>query len=76
MQSRVEQRSTELQERLRQREEELLGRSAPDHVGDYGHPRRDELAVNSGHRRRRAVAAADPALNITARVRQRLRQAQ
>jgi Skp family chaperone for outer membrane proteins len=75
MQQRVEQRSTELQDRLRQREEDLLG------------PLRTRItSVIAGIRAEMNysaifdldaggfVAASDPALNITARVLQRLAQ--
>jgi len=78
MQSRVEQRSTELQERLRQREEELLGPLRTRITSVITGIRAEMnyaviLDIDAGGG---IVAAADPALNITARVLQRLRQAQ
>jgi outer membrane protein len=78
MQQRVEQRSNELQERLRQREQDLLGplRTRITSViqgirAEMNYALVLDLDAGGGF-----VAAADPALNITARVLQRLSQAQ
>ena len=78
MQQRVEQRSTELQDHLRQREQDLLGplRTRITSViqgirAEMNYALVLDLDAGGGF-----VAAADPALNITARVLQRLSQAQ
>jgi outer membrane protein len=78
MQQRVEQRSTELQERLRQREQELLGplRARINSVIQGIRAEMNYSVVFDADAAGGLVAAADPALNITARVLQRLRQAQ
>lgn len=78
MQQRMEQRTTELQERARQREQELL-QPIQARVNSIIQGIRAELnyslildADASGG----LIAAADPAMNITARVLQRLQQPQ
>lgn len=78
MQQRVEQRSNELQDRLRQREQELLGplRARINSVIQGIRAEMNYSVVFDADAAGGFVAAADPALNITARVLQRLRQAQ
>lgn len=78
MQQRVEQRSNELQDHLRQREQELLG-PLRARIGSVIQGIRAEMnysVIFDADAAGGFVAAADPALNITARVLQRLRQAQ
>ena len=78
MQQRVEQRSTELQDRLRQREQELLGplRARITSVIQGIRAEMNYSLIFDADAAGGFVAAADPALNITARVLQRLAQAQ
>jgi outer membrane protein len=78
MQQRVEQRSNELQDRLRQREQELLGplRARINSVIQGIRAEMNYSLILDADAAGAFVAAADPALNITARVLQRLRQAQ
>jgi len=77
MQQRMDQRSNELQDHLRQREEELLGPLRTRITSVIQGIRAEMnysliLDLDAGG----YVAASDPALNITARVLQRLAQAQ
>src|SRR2546425_2408794 len=78
MQQRIEQRSNELQDRLRQREQELLGplRARINSVIQGIRAEMNYTVIFDADAAGGFVAAADPALNITARVLQRLRQAQ
>jgi len=78
MQQRIEQRSSELQDRLRQREQELLGplRARINSVIQGIRAEMNYTVIFDADAAGGFVAAADPALNITARVLQRLRQAQ
>ena len=78
MQTRIEQRSQELQERLRQREQELLGplRARINSVIQGIRAEMNYTVIFDADAAGGFVAAADPALNITARVVQRLKQAQ
>ncbi len=78
MQTRIEQRSQELQERLRQREQELLGplRARINSVIQGIRAEMNYAVIFDADAAGGFVAAADPALNITARVVQRLKQAQ
>jgi outer membrane protein len=78
MQQRMEQRTNELQERARQREQELL-QPIQARVSSVIQGIRAELnyaLVLDADAAGGLIAAADPALNITARVLQRLQQAQ
>ncbi len=78
MQQRIEQRSNEMQDRLRQREQELLGplRARINSVIQGIRAEMNYTVIFDADAAGGFVAAADPALNITARVLQRLRQAQ
>jgi outer membrane protein len=78
MQQRVEQRSTELQDRLRQREQELLGplRARINSVIQGIRAEMNYSVIFDADAAGGFIAAADPALNITPRVLQRLAQAQ
>jgi len=78
MQARVEQRSNELQDHLRQREQELLGplRTRITSVIQGIRAEMNYSVILDADAAGGFVAAADPALNITARVLQRLKQAQ
>ena len=78
MQQRVEQRSTELQDRLRQREQELLGplRARIHSVIQGIRAELNYSVIFDADAAGGFIAAADPALNITPRVLQRLAQAQ
>ncbi len=78
MQQRIEQRSNELQDRLRLREQELLGplRARISSVIQGIRAEMNYTVIFDADAAGGFVAAADPALNITARVLQRLRQAQ
>jgi Skp family chaperone for outer membrane proteins len=78
MQQRVEQRSTELQDRLRQREQELLGplRARINSVIQGIRAEMNYSVIFDSDAAGGFIAAADPALNITPRVLQRLAQAQ
>jgi len=78
MQQRVEQRSTELQDRLRQREQELLGplRARINSVIQGIRAELNYSVIFDADAAGGLIAAADPALNITPRVLQRLAQAQ
>ena len=75
MQQRIEQRSNELQDRLRQREEDLIG-PLRTRITSVIQGIRAEMnyAVIFDLDAGGYVAASDPALNITARVLQRLAQ--
>ncbi|HXM37142.1 MAG TPA: OmpH family outer membrane protein [Gemmatimonadales bacterium] len=78
MQQRMEQRTTELQDRARQREQELL-QPMQTRVNSIIQGLRAELnyaLILDADAAGGLIAAADPALNITARVLQRLQQAQ
>ena len=77
-QQRVEQRSNELQDRLRQREQELLGplRTRINSVIQGIRAEMNYSVIFDADAAGGFVAAADPALNITPRVLQRLAQAQ
>jgi outer membrane protein len=78
MQTRVEQRSNELQDRLRQREQELLGplRARITSVIQGIRAEMNYSVIFDADAAGGFIAAADPALNITPRVLQRLAQAQ
>jgi outer membrane protein len=78
MQQRVEQRSNELQDHLRQREQELLGplRARISSVIQGIRAEMNYSVIFDADAAGGFVAAADPVLNITPRVLQRLRQAQ
>jgi outer membrane protein len=78
MQQRMEQRSNELQDRLRQREQDLLGplRTRISSVIQGLRAEMNYALILDADAAGGFVAAADPALNITARVLQRLAQAQ
>jgi Skp family chaperone for outer membrane proteins len=78
MQTRIEQRSQELQDRLRQREQELLGplRARITSVIQGIRAEMNYSVIFDADAAGGFVAAADPALNITPRVLQRLAQAQ
>ena len=78
MQQRMEQRTQELQERARQREQELL-QPIQARVSSIIQGLRAELnfaLILDADAAGGLIAAADPALNITARVLQRIQQAQ
>lgn len=78
MQTRMEQRTNELQDRARQREQELL-QPIQARVNSVIQGLRAELnyaLILDADAAGGLIAAADPALNITARVLQRLSQAQ
>lgn len=78
MQQRMEQRTQELQDRARQREQELL-QPIQARVSSVIQGIRAELnyaLILDADAAGGLIAAADPALNITARVLQRLQQAQ
>ena len=78
MQQRMEQRTTELQDRARQREQELL-QPIQARVQSVIQGLRAELnyaMILDADAAGGLIAAADPSLNITARVLQRLTQAQ
>lgn len=78
MQQRMEQRTTELQDRARQREQELL-QPIQTRVQGVIQGLRAELNyafILDADAAGGLIAAADPSLNITARVLQRLTQAQ
>jgi outer membrane protein len=78
MQQRMEQRTNELQDRARQREQELL-QPIQARVSSVIQGLRAELnyaLILDADAAGGLIAAADPALNITARVLQRLSQAQ
>ncbi|MGH7519982.1 MAG: OmpH family outer membrane protein [Gemmatimonadales bacterium] len=78
MQQRMEQRTNELQDRARQREQELL-QPIQARVNSVIQGIRAELnyaLILDADAAGGLIAAADPALNITARVLQRLSQAQ
>lgn len=78
MQQRMEQRTNELQERARQREQELL-QPIQMRVNSIIQGIRAEsnyALIIDADAAGGLIAAVDPALNITARVVQRLRQAQ
>ena len=78
MQQRMEQRTTELQDRARQREQELL-QPIQTRVQGVIQGLRAELnyaLILDADAAGGLIAAADPSLNITARVLQRLTQAQ
>jgi outer membrane protein len=78
MQQRMEQRTNELQDRARQREQELL-QPIQARVSSVIQGMRAELnysIILDADAAGGLIAAADPALNITARVLQRLSQAQ
>src|SRR6266540_814344 len=78
MQQRIEQRSSQLQDRLQQREQELLGplRARIQSVIQGIRAEMNYSLILDADAAGGFVAAADPALNITARVLQRLAQAQ
>jgi Skp family chaperone for outer membrane proteins len=78
MQQRIEQRSNELQEHLRQREQELLGplRARINSVIQGIRAEMNYSLILDADAAGGLIAAADPALNITPRVLQRLAQAQ
>jgi outer membrane protein len=78
LQQRVEQRSNELQDRLRQREQELLGplRARINSVIQGIRAELNYSVIFDADAAGGFIAAADPALNITSRVLQRLAQAQ
>ena len=78
MQQRMEQRTNELQDRARQREQELL-QPIQARVTSVIQGIRAEMnyaLILDADAAGGLIAAADPALNITARVLQRLSQAQ
>lgn len=78
MQQRMEQRTNELQDRARQREQELL-QPIQTRVNGVIQGMRAEMnyaLILDADAAGGLIAAADPALNITARVLQRLSQAQ
>ncbi len=78
MQQRMEQRTNELQDRARQREQELL-QPIQARVSSVIQGIRAEMnyaLILDADAAGGLIAAADPALNITARVLQRLSQAQ
>jgi outer membrane protein len=78
MQQRMEQRTQELQDRARQREQELL-QPIQARVSSIIQGLRAELnyaLILDADAAGGLIAAADPALNITARVLQRLQQSQ
>ena len=78
MQQRMEQRTNELQDRARQREQELLS-PIQARVSSVIQGIRAEMnfsLILDADVAGGLIAAADPALNITARVLQRLQQAQ
>jgi outer membrane protein len=78
MQQRMEQRTNELQDRARQREQELL-QPIQTRVNSVIQGIRAEMnfaLILDADVAGGLIAAADPALNITARVLQRLQQAQ
>jgi outer membrane protein len=78
MQQRMEQRTNELQDRARQREQELLS-PIQARVNSVIQGIRAEMnysLILDADVAGGLIAAADPALNITARVLQRLQQAQ
>jgi outer membrane protein len=78
MQQRMEQRTNELQDRARQREQELL-QPIQARVNSVIQGIRAEMnysLILDADAAGGLIAAADPALNITARVLQRLSQAQ
>ena len=78
MQQRIEQRGNELQARLQQREQELLGplRARINSVIQGIRAEMNYALILDADASGGFVAAADPALNITPRVLQRLSQAQ
>ncbi len=78
MQQRMEQRSNQLQDRLQQREQELLGplRARINSVIQGIRAEMNYSLILDADASGGFVAAADPALNITPRVLQRLSQAQ
>jgi len=78
MQQRMEQRSTQLQDHLQQREQELLGplRARINSVIQGIRAEMNYSLILDADASGGFVAAADPALNITPRVLQRLSQAQ
>jgi outer membrane protein len=78
MGQRVDQRSQELQERLRAREQELLGplRTRINSVIQGIRAEMNYSVIFDADAAGGFIAAADPGLNITARVLQRLKQAQ
>ena len=78
MQQRMEQRTQELQDRARQREQELL-QPIQARVNSIIQGIRAELnyaLILDADAAGGLIAAADPSLNITARVLQRIQQAQ
>ena len=78
MQQRMEQRSNQLQDHLQQREQELLGplRARINSVIQGIRAEMNYALILDADASGGFVAAADPALNITPRVLQRLSQAQ
>ena len=78
MQQRMEQRTNELQDRARQREQELLSPIQARVQGVIQGLRAEQnyALIHDADAAGGRIAAADPSLNITARVVQRLTQAQ
>jgi outer membrane protein len=78
MQQRMEQRTNELQDRARQREQELLQpiQARVNSVIQGIRAEQNYALILDADAAGGVIAAADPALNITARVLQRLSQAQ
>ena len=78
MQQRMEQRTNELQDRARQREQELLQpiQARVDQVIKGIRAELNYAAIFDADAPGNSIVAADPALNITQKVLQRLQQAQ